>query len=135
MPRVVAFTLGLLLIPAMCSGQNPAGRVSNEPVVTQTPTLPAMVAPWPQPDDYDRRVDSHELVCRNAAWKAEQRRQRMAGLAWMGYSPLRPPASPVPSMGTYSGFVGMGTYFPFPTFYHPGGPIAILGQASSPANQ
>jgi hypothetical protein len=137
MPRVAAFTLGLLLIPAMCLGQNPAARTpvqpqASQPPAPQPPALPVMVAPWPQPDAYESRIaDSRELVCRNAAWKAEQRRQRMAGLAWLGYSPLRPPASPVPSMGTYSGFVGVGSYFPFPTFYHPGGPVMVLGQAGS----
>ncbi len=49
---------------------------------------------------YPRYATPQELVHRNAAIRAAQRRERMAINAFFGYSPSRPPASPVPSMGS-----------------------------------
>ena len=124
MPRLYAAALGLLLLPAAAWGQNSPAKPKPETVPPQPPALPSMVAPWTPPEDYDRYVTSRDLVHRNAAWKAEQRRQRMAGLSWMGYSPSRPPASPAPTCGSYSpNVVGTGVYFPLPgAIYQPGLP-------------
>jgi hypothetical protein len=140
MPRLVALTFGLLLIPAVGFAQKPAEKTAEKPpaeqAAPQAPALPPMVAPYtPQGTDYARpNSNSRELVQQNAAMKASQRRQRMANLAAMGYSPLRPPASPIPFMGSYGNFVGVGNYFPFPTFLHPGSPI-IVGQAGGTVNR
>lgn len=124
MPRIIAAALGLLLLPAAAWGQAPPGKAKSEPASPQAPALPPMVAPWTPPEDYDRYVTPRDLVHRNAAWKAEQRRQRMAGLSWMGYSPSRPPASPVPTCGSYSPqVIGTGLYSPLPgAIYQPGLP-------------
>jgi hypothetical protein len=136
MPRLVALTFGLLLIPAVGLAQKPAAKAPAEPVAQQAPVLPPMVAPYtPQGAESIRASNnSRELVQQNAAMKASQRRQRMAALSAMGYSPLRPPASPIPIMGSYGNFVGVGNYFPFPTFLHPGGPL-VVGQAGGTVNR
>lgn len=57
----------------------------------------------PQPSAgpiYNRYETPQDRVHRNAALKAAQRRERMAINARFGYSPSRPPASPLPFMGS-----------------------------------
>ncbi len=69
--------------------------VANEDVFTQqAPSRPSATA------TYDSQETPQQRVHRNAALKAAQRRQRMAINARFGYSPSRPPASPMPSMGS-----------------------------------
>jgi len=134
MPRVYIAALGLLLIPAVAWGQNQPGKAQPEVAAQPAPALPPMVAPWTPSDNYSSYVTPRELVQRNAAWKAEQRRQRMAGLSWMGYSPSRPPASPAAFCGTYSPrIVGMGVYLPLPgAIYQPGLPRTAESPAFAP---
>ena len=49
---------------------------------------------------YQRQATPRQLVHRNAALRAAQRRERMATNARFGYSPSRPPSSTVPFMGS-----------------------------------
>lgn len=61
-----------------------------------------------------------QLVIRNAARKAAQRRERMAINARFGYSPSRPPSSTVPSMGSPMGPpTAYRIYTPYPGFAWP----------------
>jgi hypothetical protein len=48
----------------------------------------------------NRYVTRQELVFRKAALRAAQRQERIARNKALGYSPLRPPASAVPAMGS-----------------------------------
>ncbi len=69
--------------------------VANDDIFTQqTPSRPSATV------TYDSQETPRQRVHRNAALKAAQRRERMAINARFGYSPSRPPASPMPSMGS-----------------------------------
>ena len=49
-----------------------------------------------------RYEDPQQVVKRNAAQRAAQRRSRLASMKWFGLSNQRPRASVTPFMGTYS---------------------------------
>lgn len=73
---------------------------------------------------YQRTETPQQLVHRNAALRAAQRRERMAINARFGYSPSRPPASPMPFMGSpIPRPTGYGIYTPYPGFAFPRGYI------------
>ncbi len=58
---------------------------------------PPAAANW---DAADPRYETpKQAVRRKAAWKAAQRRYRLEAMKRLGYSPSRPPASPLPFMG------------------------------------
>jgi hypothetical protein len=61
-----------------------------------------------------REESARQAIARRAAWKAAQRQQRLEAYKWLGYSPSRPPASPMQFMGgspragyAYRNFPGM----------------------------
>lgn len=69
---------------------------------------------------YPRYETPQQLVHRNAALKAAQRRERMAINARFGYSPSRPPASTIPAMGSPIGpLTAYGAYARYPGFLFP----------------
>ncbi len=69
---------------------------------------------------YPRYATPQELVHRKAALRAAQRRERMAINARFGYSPSRPPASPVPWMGSPTvPPTAYRVYAPYPGFAFP----------------
>lgn len=84
---------------------------------------------WLYLQELRRYDDPKQAVRRKAEVKSAQRRQRMASLAWYGYSASRPQASPVPTMGTaapaWSGntydpyrWASYGYYAPVRVYYH-----------------
>ena len=136
MIRTVAPALTLILcVSGIGRAENGVRPAPPDATVQTAPALPAMVAPWSQSEDYARYDTARDAIRRKAEWKAEQRRMRMAGLSWLGYSPLRPPASPVPSMSSYSGFAGAGIRYSLPGLPQPGLPWLIVGQAETTANR
>jgi len=83
--------------------------VSSSVVYAQDAELPAALSAdsFFVPDSqsnrdsgYQRYETPQQLVHRNAALRAAQRRERMAINAYFGYSPSRPPASTLPFMGS-----------------------------------
>lgn len=101
MPKILAATSILwLTLAAVCSAQVREERPVTEPVAPSSPLVPPMIVPWAHSQGHDRYDSPRQAVRRNAEWKASQRRQRIAALKALGYSPLRPPASPVPFMGS-----------------------------------
>ena len=69
---------------------------------------------------YLRYETSQQLVHRNAALRAAQRRERMAMNARFGYSPSRPPTSTVPFMGSpIASPAEYRVYTPYPGFVFP----------------
>lgn len=77
----------------------------------------------PPRDDWgsqDPRYDTpKQAVQRKAAWKAAQRRQRLESMKRIGYSPLRPPTSPIPFMGSAPGGFIVPWYYPTAMAYFP----------------
>ena len=136
MIRAMAPALTLILcVSGICRAENAVRPAPPDATAQPAPALPAMVAPWSQNEDYARYDTARDAIRRRAEWKAEQRRLRMAGLSWMGYSPLRPPVSPVPMMGSYSGFSGTALRYSLPGLPQPGIPWVIMGQAETTANR
>ncbi|HRX77930.1 MAG TPA: hypothetical protein P5307_02650 [Pirellulaceae bacterium] len=69
---------------------------------------------------YQSQETARELVHRNAALRAAQRRERMAINAAFGYSPSRPPSSTVPAMSSPTGPPTAYRYYPaYPGFLFP----------------
>lgn len=69
---------------------------------------------------YLRYETAQQLVHRNAALRAAQRRERMAMNARFGYSPSRPPVSTVPFMGSpIAPPAEYRVYTPYPGFVFP----------------
>lgn len=134
----------LLLVPAMllmggtCLAAESGPR--HEPAApsppAQAPAVPAMVVPWEQSASYERPESRREAVRRVAQWKAEQRHQRTEAMKWIGYSPLRPPASPLPFMGSPYTWIGAGVRYPLPgMIYQPALPTYVLGRAVETVNR
>ena len=71
-------------------------------------------------ESQDPRYDTpKQAVHRKAAWKAAQRRHRLATMKQLGYSPSRPPSSSVPFMASPARWVVVPAYYPFAvTIYH-----------------
>ncbi len=57
---------------------------------------------WFYLQELRRYDDPQVMIRRKAERKGEQRRQRLAAMKWYGYSPSRPTANPIPSMGVSS---------------------------------
>lgn len=57
---------------------------------------------WFYLQELQRYDDPQIAIRRKEELKANQRRQRLAAMKWYGYSPGRPPANPIPSMGHHS---------------------------------
>ncbi|MBP90845.1 MAG: hypothetical protein CMJ64_29735 [Planctomycetaceae bacterium] len=101
MKQVARFACGLLLlsIPSLFA-QEP--QAAGNP--GQFDPFLRDVAPEGRPSDTRNGLDGYntpqQLVFRKAALKAAQRQQRIAMNKWLGYSPLRPPSSTVPFMGS-----------------------------------
>ncbi|HJN10454.1 MAG TPA: hypothetical protein QF564_17335 [Pirellulaceae bacterium] len=69
-------------------------------------------------ESQDLRYDTRkQAVRRKAAWKAAQRRQRLEGMKRMGYSPSRPPTSPLPYMSSPNRWIIVPSYYPFSVMY------------------
>jgi len=69
-------------------------------------------------ESQDPRYDTpKQAVQRKAAWKAAQRRQRLANMKRMGYSPSRPPTSPLPFMSSPTRWVILPAYYAYPMVY------------------
>ncbi len=75
----------------------------------------------------DPRYDTpKQAVRRKAAWKAAQRRQRLENMKRVGYSPSRPPTSPLPFMGTsYRPWIVVTPYAPLRVTLDPRGAAAV----------
>jgi len=73
--------------------------------------------------DDDRYLTPRQLIQRRAAWEAQQRRERLAAAKRLGYSPSRPPASPIPMMSGPN-YLGGRIYYAYPGvfFFAPSGP-------------
>jgi hypothetical protein len=99
LPEVVAPTTPEL--PAMVA---PAPPRAAAPQATVAPHTQATIQPLPPVPYYHRYERPRDAVHRAAALKAAQRRERIAARKAMGYSPLRPPASPLPFMGGPSSY-------------------------------
>ena len=95
----------------VCLGLVCLGIVSSSSVFAQEAKLLAprsdnsLGVPFSEPQTQRESVYPYyetpqQLVFRNAALRGAQRRERMAINAFFGYSPSRPPASPVPFMGS-----------------------------------
>jgi hypothetical protein len=127
----------LLAFATFCSAQQ---LLFDAPEVTEPQTpAPPVAAPAVRPDvtwqgeeAYSRYETARQRVQRNAAWKAEQRRQRIAARKWLGYDPLRPPASPLPFMGSSPRWVAVGPDFAFPGRFGQSsrGPVMVVGQSA-----
>ena len=64
-------------------------------------------------------VDTRSLVQRNAMFRAEQRRRRLAAMRWFGFSNSRPAVASVPYMTPYApAWVGNAL---LPYYWHGGG--------------
>jgi len=69
-------------------------------------------------ESQDPRYDTpKQAVQRKAAWKAAQRRQRLANMKRIGYSPSRPPTSPLPFMSSPTRWIIFPSYYPFSVMY------------------
>ena len=101
MKRLALYTFGLVLLatPSMFAQELPAGRnrVPFDPFLQD-------VAPAARPPANASPVSGYvtprQLVFEKAALRAAQRQQRIAMNKAIGYSPLRPPSSAVPAMGS-----------------------------------
>jgi len=72
----------------------------------------------------DPRFDTpKQAVHRKAAWKSAQRRQRLESMKRIGYSPSRPPTSPLPFMASPTRWIIVPSYYPMSLMY---GPRAVL---------
>jgi len=101
-----------------------APAAAQERAKTQAPQQPASASPsdlgtamtpaiWYYLREQERWDDPKQVIRRNAEYRAAQRRARIESSRWFGYSRLRPPASPVPMMGTYSPHWVGNSYNPF----------------------
>ena len=131
MRRLLAVNAILLMGATCLAGESsPRTEPAAQPPAAQAPTIPAMVVPWDQSSGYERPETPREAVQRIAAWKAEQRRQRIEAMKWMGYCPSRPPASTLPFMGSPNTWVGAGVRYPLPgMIYQPALPTYVLGRS------
>ena len=108
--------MGVLLIasPLVADEQLPWEQSSQTSHTrSTTPPVPAV---------WGRSPFAQEAIYQRAAMRAAQRHERMAIQQALGYSPLRPPASTVPFMGSPIIPVGIGvrTHFPGMMFRHTG---------------
>jgi hypothetical protein len=132
MQRTLTLSHVLLLACATwCSGQEllfDQGEPAEQEPAPAT-SMPDLETPWEQQSSY-YRYDARQLVQRNAALKAAQRRQRIAARKWLGYEPLRPPASPLPFMGSSGRWVSVGPHLVFPGRFTQSsmGPVMVVGQ-------
>jgi hypothetical protein len=121
----------ILAYSARCAGQE-VQPVPAPPQETQVQALPPVIASPSDRESYGGYESPREALRHKAEFRAMQRLQRVEYMKWLGYSPLRPPASPTPFMGSYSGVMGMGVHYPFPgTFYRPAMPTAVMGSAAA----
>lgn len=84
-----------------------------------TPQLPNNISPRQYAEilQYLQQMQSYndpkQVVRRNAEFRAEQRRARIATRKWFGYSNARPIAAVTPYMSTYSPMWGGNGWHPF----------------------
>jgi hypothetical protein len=57
---------------------------------------------WFYLQELRRHDDPQQAIRRGAEFKTAQRRMRIESRKWFGYSPSRPTASPIPTMGVHS---------------------------------
>lgn len=100
----------------------------------QDAVLPAPPPAAPQPadqwnsDNLPQLTNRQLAVQQKAAWKAEQRRRRLEAYRWAGYSPSRPPASPIPVMGAPSNMVAPVRVYALPgILYQPRPAVTFFG--------
>jgi hypothetical protein len=67
----------------------------------------------------DRETAARAAIQRRAAWKAAQRQARIEMNKWYGYSPLRPPATIVPMMGSSTPWMGRVVFYPYAGTFFP----------------
>ena len=67
----------------------------------------------------DRKTAARMAIQQRAAYKAFQRQQRIESFKWYGYSPARPPASPVPQFGSALPWFGPVIYYQYPGSFFP----------------
>lgn len=95
------------LVPALFMGTAVMGQdldklrmpAAQEEVVDELAPTQDM---WFYLQELKRYDDPHVMLRRVAEKKGEQRRQRLAAMKWFGFSPSRPTANPIPSMGVHS---------------------------------
>lgn len=114
MARTLLAVFGISVLACVqTSAQEVVSESSETVAVDKTVEHPAHVVASPQSlspeawayiEQMRQYNDSKQAVRRNAEFRAAQRRMRIASREWYGYSLSRPPASPVPTMGTYSPF-------------------------------
>jgi len=75
-----------------------------QPIVADANLPPASLTPelWMYMQEMRRQDDPKEAVRRNAEFRADQRRRRLAASKWFGYSNQRPTASVTPFTDSYS---------------------------------
>jgi len=130
MLRILAVPLLLLAVSVTCPAQETEDVLPPQVATPTAPELPPMVAPWGHPEGYQSYESPREAVHRAAAFKAAQRRQRIAARKSLGYSPLRPPASSVPFMSGGSHWMIIRPPLYIPTVYVvPRQPAVVVGSA------
>jgi len=101
MIRVALCILGFVLLstPSLAAQELPAGRNHQQFDPFLQDVSPDRM-PLAGPVASSAYATRQQLVFRKAALRAAQRQQRIAMNKWAGYSPLRPPSSAVPAMGS-----------------------------------
>ena len=115
--RTLLYGVSCLIVIAaapLVAQENELPAPSRQPNGTVLETTPSRSEPA-----YERYVTTREAIQRRAAIKAAQRRERIAVNKALGYSPSRPPASPVPWMGSYGGRPIVVRYTQFPGMFFP----------------
>ena len=100
------FALGILTVSLGITSPSQAQRVAKPDTTEPFPHISSdsNIAPemWFYMEEYRRYQSPKEAVRRKAQMRSQQRANRLAAQRWFGFSNLRPQASPVPQMGTYS---------------------------------
>ncbi|MFO7902453.1 MAG: hypothetical protein R6U98_07325 [Pirellulaceae bacterium] len=100
--------IGLAMVPAILIS---SGAVAQDPEkLPKSERQPLANADEIEPtedmwfylQELQRYDDPQIAIRRKEELKAKQRRQRLAAMKWYGYSPGRPPANPMPTMGHHS---------------------------------
>ena len=96
--------LVVVLASAAARGQEPAPGEKQPPI--ERATSFSQMTPTPGMWFYDQAQrqynDPKQSVRRKAEFMADQRRRRIAAMAWYGFSNSRPVVNPTPYTGTYS---------------------------------
>jgi len=100
------FVLGILAVSFGITSSSQAQRVAKSDPTDLFPRFSSdsNITPemWFYMEEYRRYQSPKEAVRKKAQMRSQQRANRLAAQRWFGFSNLRPQASPVPQMGTYS---------------------------------